>query len=305
MNISKVIVLISLLALLVGSCSYALSDESNAVSTYSENGLVYTLSEKDNTASITSYDPTQFSADMKVPQYITVSDVKYHVTQVTKKLPNNVLNKVETVEFEANSGLQLVNNLFSNSKTLTTVTIGDGITLGNSLFSNCTKLTSVTLPSTLVSLPTSTFSKCTALKSVSLGSNLESIGDKAFTGCTSLESIVLPDSLKTIGSEAFSGCSKITSVNLGPNVISVGKSAFNGLHLDSLYIPAGLTNLDMGPGSLFEATDVISISENNPSYLTENGVIFNKDKTVLVYYPRTLSTVDRTFTVSIRNFVFG
>ena len=62
---------------------------------------------------------------------------------------------------------------------------------------------------------------------------------------------------------AFRGCSSLTSVSIGNSVTSIGTSAFTNCN-----------NL------IF-----ISVESNNLNYTSENGVLFNKSKTMLVQYP--------------------
>ena len=87
----------------------------------------------------------------------------------------------------------------------------------------CPNLTSVVIPDSVTSIGTGAFSTDTSLSNVVLSKNLEKIGDGAFINNESLSSITLPNSLKTIGRYAFSGSG-----------------------LQSIKIPNGVTEIEVG-----------------------------------------------------------
>ena len=89
------------------------------------------------------------------------------------------------------------------------------------------------------------------------------IGEKAFGGCSGLTSIEIPSSVTSIGNEAFSFCSGLTSIEIPSSVTSIRNSAFSCC--------AGLTN--------------INVATDNQIYTSENGVLYNKDKTELICVP--------------------
>lgn len=93
--------------------------------------------------------------------------------------------------------------------------------------------------------------------------SVTSIGNHAFDGCLELTSITIPDSVTSIGDCAFYGCIGLTSITIPDSVTSIGYEAFFGCSL--------LTS--------------INVDENNPKYCSKDGIVFSKDKTMLVYYP--------------------
>jgi len=103
----------------------------------------------------------------------------------------------------------------------------------------------------------------TSIQTVVIASGVTSIGGMAFRDCTSLTNATIPDSVTYIGWESFYGCASLASVTIPDSVTSIDSWAFQGC--ESL---AGIT-----------------VHEDNPSYSSENGVLFNKDKTMLITYP--------------------
>jgi hypothetical protein len=90
-----------------------------------------------------------------------------------------------------------------------------------------------------------------------------SIGDSAFLGSSSLESITIPESVESIGGQAFFGCSSLTSITIPDAVNSIKFGAFGDC--------TSLTTIEVGAG--------------NVNYTVSEGVLFNKEKTLLHTYP--------------------
>jgi len=140
------------------------------------------------------------------------------------------------------------------------------------------------------------------------GLPVTTIGNKAFFNCSGLISVTLPDSLTTIGNNTFSECYALTSVTLPDNLATIGDYAFfNCSSLTSVTLPDSITSISSSSLAIPNLT-AIEVSENNPNYVSADGVLFSKDKTELICYPagnpRTEYIVSANVT-SIKKEAFG
>jgi hypothetical protein len=146
-----------------------------------------------------------------------------------------------------------------------TVVMEPGVTtIGNHAFEDCKNMTSVTIPN-----------------------GVTKIGWYAFGWCYDLASVTIPGSVITIGHEAFYLCKTLTSVIIPDGVTTIERFAFNGcLNLISITIPASVTSIEDCPVfSGCEKLTSIEVDSENNVYSSEDGVLFNKDKTLLINYP--------------------
>lgn len=95
------------------------------------------------------------------------------------------------------------------------------------------------------------------------GKNVTSIGDRAFYLLQKIKSVTIPDGVTAIGSEAFLFCHSLLNVTIPSSVTSIGKRVF----LNCAYLTA------------------IVVSNDNENYCSDDGILFNKNKTELIKYP--------------------
>ncbi len=89
-----------------------------------------------------------------------------------------------------------------------------------------------------------------------------SIGNYAFYACN-LTAISIPQSVTSIGDGAFDFCKILTSINIPSSVTSIGERAF----------------------SFCDRLVAIFVDDNNQNYCSINGVLFSKDKKIVLCYP--------------------
>lgn len=134
--------------------------------------------------------------------------------------------------------------------------------IGEFAFFGCSNLTSITIPSSVKTIYSYAFNDCRNLSSLTIDNGLTSIGISSFIDCKSLTEIVFPNTLVSIGESAFWRCG-FTSVTIPANLSSLGNALF-----------VGCDNLDQ-----------IQVSTDNLNYTSEDGVLFNKDKSELICFP--------------------
>ena len=133
-------------------------------------------------------------------------------------------------------------------------------------FSRNTDIGSVTLTEGIYTIREGAFQDCTALTSVSLPQSLTVIDDAAFRN-TSVEELTVPNGVVTIGEEAFRSCRQLQSVSLGSGVKVLGEDAF--------YYCNQLQD--------------VTVESNNAYFTCEGGILYNKDKTHLIFATNSLT----------------
>ena len=103
--------------------------------------------------------------------------------------------------------------------------------------------------------------------------SVTSIGNRAFSWCSQLTAVTIPEGVATIRNSAFERCSSLTEVNIPASAINIGSWVFD----------------------YCSALTAIHVAEGNTAYSSEDGVLFNKDKTTLVCYP--IGKTETTYTV--------
>ena len=107
-------------------------------------------------------------------------------------------------------------------------------------------------------------------KIVKVPEGIATIGASAFWNNTFVEEIILPKSLKRLGGDCFYYCTHLKKVNIPSGVWIMGNNPF-----------AGCPNLE--------------IVNESPYFVLESGILYNQDKTNLVYYP--INKKDKEFIV--------
>lgn len=120
------------------------------------------------------------------------------------------------------------------------------------------------------------------IKTVSVGSGATDVGAYAFSGCSSLTGVTLPDSLTEIRRHAFSE-SSLKEISIPENVTLIGEHAFWNTSMYNITVPKKVSSIGAGAFSkgLMQA---IFVDKENQYYTSENGVLYNKDKTLLHTY---------------------
>jgi len=155
----------------------------------------------------------------------------------------------------------------------------------NAAFMRCTSLTRITIPASVTEIGFEAFHR-SGLTTVTFeeGSRLEIIGDYAFEQ-SKITAITIPASVTEIAGSAFSSCTSLRSVIFeeGTKLKSMGSFAYS--KITSITIPAGVTNSLYGAFDGCASLANINVEANNPSYTGRRGILYNKDKTILIAWP--------------------
>ncbi|MCI9505133.1 MAG: leucine-rich repeat protein [Oscillospiraceae bacterium] len=121
-------------------------------------------------------------------------------------------------------------------------------------------------------------------KNLVIEDGVTSIGKWAFQECDNLTNVTIPNSVTTIGHGSFCGCESLTSVTIPDSVTIIETVAFAYSGLTSVTIPANVIRADE-VFSGCENLQTINVDPNNRQYSSQDGVLFNKEKSTLLLCP--------------------
>lgn len=140
--------------------------------------------------------------------------------------------------------------------------IPDSVTkIGHGAFFYCNELTKLTLSKGMTVIDYIMLFGSDSLETVILPETLTKLEGGAFK-YSGLKYIDIPDSVTYLGSEAMTGCKRLETITIGKGVSFIHEVAFRSPVLKE-----------------------IKVDKDNKYFCDENGVLFNKNKTELIYYP--------------------
>lgn len=175
----------------------------------------------------------------------------------------------ETAEAATGDGFQIEGTVLKKyTGSGTNIQIPNGITkIANSAFYYCTTVKSITIPNTVTEIGQSAFTGCENLTSISIPDSVTKIGASAFWLCENLTDLSFSDNVQSIESHLFYLCRRLTRFTISDKVTSINGTAFFGC--------SGLTE--------------ITVETGNEKFISENGILYTKDKHELICYPASKS----------------
>lgn len=209
-------------------------------------------------------------------------------------------------------------------------TIEDGVEILDSAAFRSSGLKEITIPGSVKEIKDSCFSEIWGLSKVTINNGVEKIDGGAFYG-TAIKEIEIPASVLTIDDSAFSGCGMIQTINVAidnQNYSSQNDSLYNKDKTKIIRYPSGKKDTEFEvPSTVKEIgnscfsscgnlkkiqitsnveklatssfvnqgilTEINVVSENQ-YYSSEDGVLFNKDKTEFIKWPQGKSLKEYT-----------
>lgn len=132
-------------------------------------------------------------------------------------------------------------------------------------FTNCLS-EEITLPETVTYIREMSFYSCANLKKITLPASLTEIGNNAFDNCTLLETVDTGGAV-TIGQNVFLDCPSLKNLTISGNCTSFGGEDEEPF--------LGCTSLES-----------VTVTSGDGIYSSENGILYNKDKSTIILYPQ-------------------
>ena len=97
----------------------------------------------------------------------------------------------------------------------------------------------------------------------------------------------VPDEFTSIGQYGIMNADNITSLDLNKVVKTTSNSVYSDKNLQTITIPTGLTKDGLKEGAIVacEKINEYKVANDNPDFIGIDGVVFNKEKDKLFFYP--------------------
>lgn len=190
---------------------------------------------------------------------------------------------------------------YSTVSSITDVVIEDGVTsIGEHAFSNCKKLVKVSIPPSVNRIGTDAFANISSQTEIYISdlaawcgidfenrsSNPLGQSGKLYVNGELLTNAEIPEGVTSIEKYAFFECVSITDVTIPQGVEEIGESAFSWCeNLTDASIPQSIAEIGEGAFVFCYNLEAIDVDENNESYMSEDGVLFDKEQTSIIHYP--------------------
>lgn len=219
--------------------------------------------------------------------------------------------------------ITIADSSFAGCYNLTEIIIPQSVTeIEDEAFAGCDSLSQINIPAQLIRIGKNVFRGCLGLKSIvvdkdnpgfssgdgvlfnkdksillayygnqtgnsyTIPEGVVRIEEEAFAGADNLKGISMPKSLREIGAYAFSSCEELSKINLPSGILEIEEGAFSRCSkLSEINIPQSVTVIGERPFAGCARLVSIKVDQDNRFYASQEGVLFNKDKTCLICCP--------------------
>ena len=226
----------------------------------------------------------------------TISIVKYYGNETDLKVPDEIDGKTVT-EINQKAIDQTSLHTISLPKTLTYI--------GDSDFSHAKNLTSIEVRDSEYGkthfwtdengVLYEYFDHYTEVDQTTYDKYLELL---CYPSAKSEKSYTVDDKVTAIAGSAFSNCFYLEEINLGNGVRKLGVAAFkNCMSIQSITIPKNVQKIGYNVAYFCDKLAAYHVDEQNENYCDIDGVLYTKDKSKLVIYPKAKKLTDQIYTV--------
>ncbi|MCH5235576.1 MAG: leucine-rich repeat domain-containing protein [Muribaculaceae bacterium] len=293
-------------------------------SDFEVDGIAYNIISNSEAEVTSRYGINSYAGSVVIPEMVNYQNSEYTVTKIGDNafswcseltevtLPNSLISIGERAFMicEALSKIDLPNSLTYigpeafYSTGLINIKIPENVSfLGDLIFQYCDYLESIEVDSNNQSyaskdeiLYNKDFSlliccpSALSKKNLTLPTSVVEIKEYAFSRCWDIESLTLPNSLIKIGNSAFIS-SGFKNVNIPNSVKEIGDMAFCYSYLETIEIPASVMEIGFGAFSSCKSLNSIKVDSQNPNFSSLNGILYDKDYTLLISCPATKTEV--------------
>jgi len=214
---------------------------------------------------------------------------------------------------------------FKGNDKIKKITIEKGVTvIDYCAFENCTELTEVELPDGLLEICYEAFDGCGKLAKIQFPESILEIGNLAFKDCEKLTSVFIPKDVEDLGYSTFTCCSELKEIivdddNLEYSTIDgilfnksktilikypEGKNGYkyevpdtvnyfenlaflNCRELITITLPCKFNGFEISAHTFAgsQKLEQVIAQDDNPGFTTIDGVLFDKGRKTLIFYP--------------------
>ena len=134
------------------------------------------------------------------------------------------------------------------------------------------------IPNTVTTINQNCFESCSSLMAVNIPASVTEMGYGVFQQCDNLITVTISDGVTVIGEDAFRSCKRLAHIHIPASVKQIGRE-------------------DRSPENAFfwsDALEEITVDENNPYFMSDGGILYSKDKSIIAAYPPALTASEFT-----------